>query len=102
MPETIILQPKLNHMTYSYISDKNHFHLIVQNKPDQLLVALQAADLSSVGVNEVIQVQVQLWPDVHDVSNDSSQSELLLSARHMLVGLVVAVQHLEEQRGSSS
>lgn len=74
------------------------FHLIVQNFSDQLLVASQAAYLSSVGLNKVTLLQVQLWPTVHDVSNDSSQPEPLLSARCMLVGLVVTVQELENKQ----
>lgn len=77
-------------------------HLIVQNVPDQLLVALQAAYLRSVGLNKVILVQVQLWPTVHDVSNNSSQCKPLLSPCCMLVGLVVTVQDLDKRKKKNS
>lgn len=73
------------------------FHLIVQNVSDQLLVALQAAYLCPVGLNKIILVQVQLWPTVHDVSNDSSQCKPLLCPCCMLVGLKVTVQELENE-----
>lgn len=73
------------------------FHLSVQNVSDQLLVALQAVHLSSVGLNKVIQVQVQLWPAVHDVRNNLSQRKPLLSPCCMLVRLVVTVQELDNK-----
>lgn len=73
------------------------FHLSVQNVSDQLLVALQAVYLSSVGLNKVIQVQVQLWPAVHDVRNNLSQRKPLLSPCCMLVRLVVTVQELDNK-----
>lgn len=72
-------------------------HLSVQNVSDELLVALQAAYLGSVDLHKVIQVQVQLRPAVRDVSDDLSQRKALLGPRCMLVGLVVAVQELDNE-----
>lgn len=60
-------------------------------------MALQAAYLSSVDLNKVIQVQVQLRPAVRDVSNNLSQRKALLGPCCMLVGLVVAVQELDNE-----
>lgn len=74
-----------------------HIHLVIQNVSDQLLVASQAAYLSSVGLNKVLLVQVQVWSTVHDVSDDSGQCEPLLGPCCMLVGLEVTVQELENE-----
>lgn len=73
-------------------------HLIVQNVSDQLPVASQAVYLGPVGLKEVILVQVQLWPTVHDVGNNSSQLKPLLRPCCVLVRLVVTVQELENRR----
>lgn len=75
----------------------NVLHLSVQNVSDELLVALQAACLSSVDLNKVTQVQVQLRPAVRDVSNDLGQRKALLGPCCMLVGLIVAVQELDNE-----
>lgn len=66
-------------------------YLSVQNVSDQLLVALQAANLRPVCLNKVVQVEVQLWPPMHDVSDDCGQRTPLLSSCCMLIGLVVTV-----------
>lgn len=73
------------------------FYLIVQNVFDQLLVALQTANLGPVGLNKIILVQIQVWPTVHDVSDNLSQCKPLLSPCCMLVGLIVTVQQLENK-----
>ena len=73
-------------------------HLIVQNVSDQLPVASEAVCLGPVGLNEVILAQVQLWPTVHDVGNNSSQLKPLLRPCCVLVRLVVTVQELENRR----
>lgn len=58
-------------------------------------MALQAACLCPIGLDKVVQAQVQLWTAVRDVGNDLSQRKLLLHPNSVLVGLIVAVQQLD-------
>lgn len=76
---------------FGYSSLQHLTHLIVQNAPDELLVALQAVRLCPVGLDKVVQTQVHLWAAVRNVGNDLRKSEPLLHPNSVLVGLIVAV-----------
>ena len=73
------------------ISKRNKTYVLIKNRLDQVGLSAKTQALESIEGGEIVRIEVHARPHVDQVSDDLGQFTLLISVKHMMIGLEIAV-----------